>query len=89
MIFFESTNQFDKIFDELNDDEKLRIKEKLEYLKYHPNIFTVIKKLENFEPATHRLRIGNWRLLLKLEQKTDSNIRVILLKIGHRREIYQ
>ncbi|MDD2916849.1 MAG: type II toxin-antitoxin system RelE/ParE family toxin [Candidatus Gracilibacteria bacterium] len=42
------------------------------------------KKVVNLLPATHRLRIGNYRLLYK---KTGDI--VLILKIGHRKEIYR
>ncbi len=42
------------------------------------------RALHNFSPATHRLRIGDYRLILKKESST-----YIVLDIGHRKNIYK
>jgi len=88
MITFVSTKNFEKTYDVLSADDRSRIEEKLRYLKSHPNIFTVIKRIENLDPATHRVRIGNYRILLRLDQENAEEMIFILLKLGHRREIY-
>lgn len=89
MIIFISTKQFDKTYEGLNAGDRERIAEKLQYLKSHPQIFTVVKKIENLDPATHRVRIGNYRILLKIDQENTDKTTFILLKLGHRREIYK
>lgn len=88
MVTFVSTKNFEKKYEVLSAEDRSRIEEKLRYLKSHPSIFTVIKRIENLDPATHRVRIGNYRILLRLEQENSNSITFILLKIGHRREIY-
>jgi len=89
VIVIVSTKKFDKSFENLNKIDQERITEKLEYLKCHPNIFTIVKKTENLDPGTHRLRIGNMRILLRIEEKTNKELLIILLKVAHRREIYK
>ncbi len=42
------------------------------------------KLVYGLPPATHRLRIGNYRILYELDG--DS---VTILKIGHRRDVYR
>lgn len=61
-----------------------RIVKKLQALKNHPSIFSVLEPLHILEPATHRLRIGEYRLLIS---KKDAMC--LILKIGHRRDVYK
>ena len=89
MIIIVSTKKFDRSFEKLQKSDQERIIEKLEYLKSHPNIFAIVKKTKNLDPGTHRLRIGNMRILLRIEEKINKELLIILLKLGHRREIYQ
>ncbi len=42
------------------------------------------RSLQNFSPATHRLRIGGYRLILKKEEWE-----YIVLDVGHRSSIYK
>ncbi len=85
MIVFTFTDKSLKIFIKLEKKTRERIAEKLEQLKSHLDIFSVFKTVTNLELATHRLRIGNYRLLLM--QKSENEF--LILKLGHRSEIYQ
>ena len=53
--------------------------------KFHPDIFAVLDPLTDMTPATHRIRIGDYRLVLKWEFGRTFKI----LDIGHRREVYR
>jgi mRNA interferase RelE/StbE len=78
------TKYAEKKFLKLPLIERNRIFEKLKELKVCDNIFPFLRKLVDFEPATHRLRIGNYRLILMLD-KGDF----LILDVGHRRDIYR
>ena len=62
-----------------------KIIQKLKILKQHDYIFSVLKTLVDFEPATHRLRIGDYRLILKWEKPNTF----LILAVGHRKNIYK
>lgn len=66
-----------------------RVLKKLVGLKQHANIFAVLKKLNNLEPATHRLRIGDLRLILELKKQSQEEIYFLVLDIGDRKNIYK
>ncbi len=89
MITFIFGKEAGKKFTNLEKIERERISNKLKVLKNHPNIFSVLTKLEDFGLATHRIRIGNVRLILKLEKHEKQNIEFFILKLGHRKEIYR
>lgn len=74
-----------KKFLRLEEKERERIVEKLQELKNHPSITSTLKTLVHFPPATHRLRIGQYRIIL---QKESAN-HFLILDVGHRSDIYR
>lgn len=44
------------------------------------------KKLASFELGDYRYRFGNYRIIFDLDK---AKKRIVILKIGHRREVYQ
>ncbi len=71
-----------KDFKKLEVEVQKQIKNKLTL--YQTNPLNYATKLTNYEIGTYRFRIGNYRVIFDLE---DENI--IILKIGHRKEIYK
>ena len=69
----------------LDANVQKRILAKLEELKKHPSVLSVLEFLVDMEPATHRLRIGDYRALMKSEGDGIFTI----LKVGHRRDVYK
>jgi mRNA-degrading endonuclease RelE of RelBE toxin-antitoxin system len=66
-----------------------RVRQKLIFLKNHPNIYSVLVKVESIKNVTHRLRIGNIRLLLNQISFRKTDVEFFVVDIGHRREIYR
>ena len=62
-----------------------RIRSKLRELKQHDNIGSVLKSLTHFQYGTHRLRIGQYRVILK----KVSEYRYFVVDIGNRSDIYK
>ena len=75
-----------KIFLKLEHSVQDRILRKLKLLKQYSeeDLKSVLVGLTNFEPATHRLRVGDYRLIL--QQKAEDKF--LILDLGHRRDIY-
>ena len=86
MNVFVFTKQAKKSFGRLPESARERILAKLKGLKSHPDLFSILRPLINFEPATHRLRIGEYRLVLG-QGKNRSEFWV--LDVGHRKEVYK
>lgn len=89
MTIFIFTRQAEKTFYKLPKTIQKRITSKLKELKNHDDILAVFKRLTDFEPATHRLRIGNYRVILALKKQTEINHEFWILDIGHRKDIYR
>lgn len=71
----------------IKDLAKLALKDRAKILtrieQLQINLSGDIKKLSNFTPE-YRLRVGDYRVLFELQEKT-----VMIYRIAHRREIYQ
>jgi mRNA-degrading endonuclease RelE of RelBE toxin-antitoxin system len=73
-----------------------RILVKLKHLKEQKDIFSTLAPLKNMKPATHRLRVGSYRLILELKERGPKDrlpegdgALFLIVDIGHRREIYR
>jgi len=62
------------------------IKEKLLILAKNPEVLkNNIKKLGGIKDDYYRLRVGNYRVIFKKEEKV---LIIIIIRIGYRKEIY-
>lgn len=61
---------------------KKRLKNKLELLATDPNYYS--KKLIHSDLGTYRYRVGDYRIIFDLHGKD-----IVILRVGHRREIYK
>ncbi len=89
MHTFIFSNHAHKNFLKLSKETQDRISQKLRTLKSHDDILAILKRLHGFEPATHRLRVGNYRLVLELKQQEEQSIEFWILDVGHRKDIYK
>lgn len=65
----------------------LAIKEKLLILAENPAVLkNNVKKLTGTKEDYYRLRIGSYRIIY---EKRDKELIILVVRIGHRREIYQ
>jgi mRNA interferase RelE/StbE len=73
-----------KALDRLSGDIHNRMVRKLEALEENPRPFGV-EKLAGPE-ALYRVRVGDWRVVYAIR---DHELVVIVIRIGHRREVYR
>ncbi len=73
-----------RALDNLPTKGKVRVIEELERLAQNPRRHGVIK-LEA-ETDLYRVRVGSYRAVFTIE---DEQLVVLVLKIGHRREVYR
>jgi mRNA-degrading endonuclease RelE of RelBE toxin-antitoxin system len=86
MIVFKFTNFAEKELRCLDNSVQTRVLKKLNILK-DPKILELnLKVVVNLMPATHRLRVGNHRLLI--EYNRSKNV-CLILSVGHRNRIYK
>lgn len=66
----------------LDNVAKKRLKSKLELLAADPIYYS--KKLVHSDLGTYRYRVGDYRIIFDLHGKD-----IVILRVGHRREIYK
>lgn len=83
IIYSKKANRF---LDNLSVRVAERITGKLKWISIQTNILHFAKPLANMPPATHRLRIGIFRLTINLDTK---NTCLIVYDIDTRQKIYK
>jgi mRNA interferase RelE/StbE len=68
----------------LSPDVSHKIIEKLRFLISAPNPLEFAERLTQYEIGQYRFRIGDYRVIFDVEEDT-----IIVLTLGHRREIYR
>jgi mRNA interferase RelE/StbE len=71
-----------KDLDNLNEDVKEKIKEKLKVLMSDPTSNS--KKLSNPIIGSYRFRVGDYRVIFDIDKD-----KVVILRIGNRKDIYK
>lgn len=85
-MLFIFTKYARKQWQKFSPEVQALLTKKLQFFKTEQVFRQNIQPIKDIPPATHRLRIGNYRLILLVE---DSKKEVLVLKVGHRREIYR
>lgn len=73
-----------KALDRLPDEVHGRVMRKLDALEENPRLMGV-EKLAGPEDL-YRVRVGDWRIVYAIR---DRELVVIVVRIGHRREVYR
>lgn len=47
------------------------------------------KKLKGFEIDTFRFRVGDYRVIFRLDKETHKLVVVVVLRVRHRKEVYK
>lgn len=89
MNLFVFTKHSKTKFLKLETEIQQRIKQKFIFLKNHPNVFSNLSKLKDFKNTRYRLRVGSFRLILRLMDSDKNTLKFLVSEIGHRREIYR
>ena len=64
-----------------------RIREKLLFWQSNSQLLAIqLREVVGMEFVTHRLRVGNWRVLLQVDKSKQF---YLILKIASRKEVYQ
>jgi len=72
--------------EKINRAQQKIIKEKLLILAKNPEVLkNNIKKLSGVKEDLYRLRVGSYRVIFKKEKEY---LLIIIIRIGHRKEIY-
>lgn len=83
MFDIKFTPRGSKEFKKLPKDWQIRLTKKLKYFASQPEPIKLAKPLTNLLPATHRFRVGDYRIAFYTEKDA-----IYVERIGHRREVY-
>ncbi|MBZ1345503.1 MAG: type II toxin-antitoxin system RelE/ParE family toxin [Candidatus Nealsonbacteria bacterium] len=84
MFNFEFKKKAAKEIDKLSPKIRKRILEKLRFYSFQDNPLRFADKLKDSRFGEYRFRMGDYRALFDLE-----NNKIIILKVGHRKDIYK
>ncbi len=76
-----------KQFSKLSPDIRKRIAEKIDALCKNPFPFGC-QKLSG-EESFYRIRVGNYRVIYWVDDSETPKILILVVEIGHRREVYR
>lgn len=80
----EFTRQAAKIFKDLPVREQQRLKPQIDALAVEPRPSGVVKLAG--EENLYRIRVGNYRVIYNIQ---DKQLIILILKIGHRKDVYK
>jgi mRNA-degrading endonuclease RelE of RelBE toxin-antitoxin system len=89
MIKFIFSKDSKKKFLNLEKNLQERVIFKLKSIKDHPYVFSILVQMKDSTNSTHRLRIGNYRIILFLKDQQGANCDFIIVDLGHRKEVYK
>ena len=84
MYRWEFTSQAVRDFKKLPKNIQKKIIAKLDYFIDSGKPLSFAHHLINYEIGQYRFRIGDWRVIFDLENET-----LVILSLGHRKEIYR
>lgn len=84
MFNFEFKKKAAKEIDELPPMIRQRILEKLKFYSLQENPLRFAEKLKDYRFGEYRFRVGDYRILFDRE-----NQKMVILKVGHRKDIYR
>ena len=84
MFIFNFKKSAAKEIDKLPPYIRKRILEKLKFYSVQENPLKFADKLKDYRFGEYRFRIGDYRMLFDVKDKE-----IIILKVGHRKDIYK
>lgn len=84
---FEFSTHADRDFACLDRAIKRRILAKLQFFESLPDPLFHAKKLSGIDDV-YRFRIGDYRIIITPERTKKTFVILLVLKIGHRRDVY-
>lgn len=83
------TSKAQKDLYKLSDDIAKRILTKVsDYVRLN-NPLDKAKKLKGFDEPAFRFRVGDFRIVFRLDKKTKKLVILVVLRIQHRKDVYK
>jgi len=78
----------EKDLERLDKNIAVRILKKIESYVNSSNPLSYAKKLKNFTIDTYRFRVGDYRIVFRMDPGTNKIIILVVLRVLHRKEVY-
>jgi len=78
-----------KDLDKLNPSLVRRILKKVDEFSRRRDPLEFAKKLTGFALDTYRFRVGDYRVVFRLDPQTQQLIILVVLRVRHRKEVYR
>ncbi|MCK9186131.1 type II toxin-antitoxin system RelE/ParE family toxin [Candidatus Gracilibacteria bacterium] len=85
-VFYTKSAEID--LEKIGKFETKKITQKIDYYLENKNPIKLAKKLKNCKIDTYRFRVGDFRVIFRLD-KNGKIIILVILKIAHRKEVYK
>jgi len=83
------TRQAQQDLDKIEGDKATKIIKKIDFYLNSKTPLKFSKKLTGFETDTYRFRVGDFRIIFRIDSTTKNIIILIILKIAQRKDIYK
>ncbi len=78
-----------KELDKLPKEISRRILTKLNEAVVAGSVLARAKALSGYSIPTYRFRIGDYRVIFRKEEQTEEWVLLVIVKVGHRKEVYK
>ena len=78
-----------KDLDKLNSSVVRRILKKVDGFSKQTDPLEFAKKLTGFVIDTYRFRVGDYRVVFRLDPQNQQLVILVLLRVRHRKEVYK
>lgn len=78
-----------KDLDRLDPPLVRRILKKVDEYSKHQDPLEFAKKLKEFEMNTYRFRVGDYRVVFRLDPQSHQLVILVVLRVRHRKEVYR
>lgn len=83
------TKTAEKDLDQIDRSQAVKILKKVnEYMGMRDPLLKA-KKLKGFDVDTYRYRVGDYRVVFRLDKNSGEIVILVVLKIAHRKEVYK
>ncbi|MEK7529186.1 MAG: type II toxin-antitoxin system RelE/ParE family toxin [Patescibacteria group bacterium] len=86
-IFY--THQAEKDIGKLDSVQAVRILKKMKEYVAQENPMKNAKKLKGFSLDTYRYRVGDYRVIFRLDPKNNTVVVLVVLRVAHHKEVYR
>ncbi len=82
------TNSAQRNLKNLPQKKVRRVLKKLSEYIHSPHPLKLARKLKGLKHTHYRYRIGDYRVIFRIDSKTKKLVILIVLKIAHRKDVY-